>query len=227
MTSGVYFGPGRPHLEKISQLEANGRGAAYRDSMVSLLAAIAMAAPSLTLEVVLTPAVAHPGQMVEVNLVVRNETDSLVSVCTTRHDGGMGAGAGFRVFRGGTPIEVGGGDSPSMYQVMVDNQVTSHRFQDLYKGYQANFWQGTFSMMVGGGKPRPSLKKDFEEWVVIQEPLPPGTYTVKGWYQFDRPLTTGMGGPNDTYEFTPTAKKMFDRSFKGRLEAETSLTITP
>lgn len=188
----------------------------------------AQAAAPLRLAVVTDKQVYRAGERVEVSLLVHNDSKKTYSLCRVQWDGGMTAEAGVKIFHQGKEIQVTGGTSSNpLAQVMVSNEVTSDRFDYLPPGGYANVFWINFTSELQDLDPRPRTKGTLEERKVEVTPLKPGDYEVRGYYAFSKPSRIGMGGPNDKYEFTPAAKRLFDIAFKGNLRAIGKFRVEP
>jgi len=194
----------------------------------ALVAVLAQTAAPVRLDVVMGKTSYHVGDKVEVNLVVRNLTKKPISICRVHFDGCMSADADVKILYEGKEIQVTGGATCNpAAQVMVGNEVTSDRFEYLEKGSYANIFWMNFTSQLRDLDKTPRYKGDANKRKVEITPLKPGNYEVRAFYTFTKPLTTGFGGPRSVYEFTPSAKKMFDLAYKGTLKANHKFKIEP
>ncbi|MBV6457545.1 MAG: hypothetical protein HONBIEJF_00658 [Fimbriimonadaceae bacterium] len=192
----------------------------------ALLAVATNVKPDLELRLVLVPASAPSGTVVEANLVVKNLSKRPIPLTRAVWDGGLCARAWIEVFLDGKRVEVTGGDSSSPYlQVGEDFQVTSDRFHLVMPGSSSNVYWIKFDRSIPSGSPRPSGKGDYSKWLKTALPLSAGKYEIRGYYEFRKPDRHELGGENG-YEFTPTALNHFRNAFVGKLQATGSLSIT-
>lgn len=176
------------------------------------------------LKVVMTPSQASSGEMVEANLIIKNNTKKPIAITRAVWSGGLCGTAWIEVTYKGKKVAVIGGDSSSpLVQVMVNDQVTTHDFLELYPGSSTNIYWIKFDKSISQARP-PSLKSDYAEWVKGAKPLDIGEYQVKGFYRFEKPKNERID-KEKSYEFTPTAKKLYDRAFVGQVSASGSFVV--
>lgn len=168
------------------------------------------------------------GEKVEVNLVIHNVSKKDLAVCRARWDGNMAASANVKLFYKGKEVQIPNTESSMpTAQVIVGNEVTSDRFQYLSPRQYTNVFWIRFTTQLRDLVGTEITKANYGEWQSSGTPLKPGEYVVKGTYSFDKRVKTGFPGPRSTYEFTPSARKLFDMSYKGTLHATGKFIVEP
>jgi len=181
--------------------------------LTSLVLLAVIAPPRAELGIVLDKEVYAPGEMVRVDVVLRNKGEDTFAVAHARHDGQLSAHLIYELWCGDRrywPIEEE--TSIPLAQVTTSNEVTSHRFTELWPGGGSNV--GWMSFKLAADEEIPVMKADPPP---APRPLKPGVYEIRATYSFK--------GPFDQYDFTSRAKRLFDMTFRGELRATKRFSV--
>jgi hypothetical protein len=179
--------------------------------MVGVLALLMLSSQPVVakLEVSLRPPKSEyrPGETVEVSLSLRNVSKEPGSIVRSWSGGQLFAKTGMELFRDGQPVEVMfeySSAGPIVLGVGRKTEVVSDRFMSLPAGGRAKIHVMSFSKEIRWKGETSTLA-----------PLEPGVYEVRGFYEFNK---DEKGSAEPPFEFTPSAKRLWDIAFSGRFE---------
>ena len=181
----------------------------YKQVMLtSLIALTVIAPPNAELVIWTDKSLYNVGEMVQVSVSVKNKGKEPMAVARAIRTGGLDAELRYELWCGDRQYwpKFGPNSVTQFSGVLVGYEVTSSTFEYVHPGQGAPVYWFEFNKVAHTDK----LGSKADPMPVVYD-LVPGEYELRISYTF--------AGPFDMYDFTSRAKRLFDMSFKGELQA--------